>query len=212
MSNIKIKKGIYLVTDSTYLDEERFLYVVQQACEAGLSLIQLREKETTSRDFLELALKVKEITKQYQVPLIINDRVDIALACDADGVHVGAADLPLEIVRKLIGPDKILGATTKTVAAALDAQSKGADYLGVGAMFPTTTKVVTVLTGVDTLAEICQAVEIPAYAIGGLNLENMDILDGVPTHGMAVVSAIMKSENPKQTTQQLHDKLQSYSD
>ncbi|WP_317855812.1 thiamine phosphate synthase [Chakrabartyella piscis] len=204
---MKLKKGIYFVTDSTNMEETQFLSVVENACKAGLSLLQVREKDRSSRDFLELALKVKEITKQYDVPLIINDRVDVALACDADGVHVGATDFPVDLVRQMIGPDKILGATTKTVEAALAAQEMGADYLGVGAIYPTTTKVVTVLTSTETLANICDTVQIPVYAIGGLNAGNMDVLAGIPIHGMAVVSAIMKAKNPYAATLDLTEKL-----
>lgn len=204
---MELKKGIYFVTDSTNMENAQFLSVVEEACKAGLSLIQLREKDRSSRDFLELALEVKKITKQYDVPLIINDRVDIALACDADGVHVGATDFPVDLARKMVGPNKIVGATTKTVEAALAAQEMGADYLGVGAIFPTTTKVVTVLTSTETLSNICDTVKIPVYAIGGLNYDNMDVLQSIPIHGMAVVSAIMKAENPKEATLQLHEKL-----
>ncbi len=202
---MNIKKGIYLVTDSTNMTEEHFLKTIEEACSAGLSLLQIREKERSSKDFLELALQVKAIANRYEVPFIINDRVDIALACDADGVHVGAADFPIDLVRKMVGPDKIVGATTKTVEAAKNALAMGADYLGVGAIYPTTTKVVTVLTAVSTLAEICEAVSIPVYAIGGLNGENMGVLQGLPIHGVAVVSAIMKSETPKAATQTLTD-------
>lgn len=200
---MNIKKGIYLVTDSTKLPEEQFLKTIEEACSAGLSLLQIREKERSSRDFLELALKVKAIANRYEVPFIINDRVDIALACDADGVHVGATDFPVDLVRKMVGADKIVGATTKTVDAAKAALAMGADYLGVGAIYPTTTKVVTVLTAVSTLSDICDVMPIPVYAIGGLNGENMGVLEGLPIHGVAVVSAIMKSDAPKEATLKL---------
>ena len=123
--------------------------------------------------------------------------VDVAIACDAAGVHVGSSDLPVAVARKLLGPDKIVGATAKTVEAAKKAYEDGADYLGVGAIFPTTTKVVTIRTSVETLNEICQSVPIPAVAIGGLNDGNMDILKGGKMAGVAVVSAIMKAEDPK---------------
>lgn len=142
-------------------------------------------------------MKVKAITDRYQIPLIIDDRVDVAIACDAAGVHVGSSDLPVAVARKLLGPDKIVGATAKTVEAAKKAYEDGADYLGVGAIFPTTTKVVTIRTSVETLNEICQSVPIPAVAIGGLNDGNMDILKGGKMAGVAVVSAIMKAEDPK---------------
>ena len=142
---------LYLVTDSTYHTEESLLHTVEEACKGGVTLVQLREKNTGGREYLDKALKVKEITDRYHVPLIIDDRVDVALACDAAGVHVGSSDIPVAVARKLMGPDKIVGATAKTVEAAMKAYEDGADYLGVGAIYPTTTKVVTILTKVSTL-------------------------------------------------------------
>ena len=129
---------LYLVTDSTYHTEESFLHTVEEACIGGATIVQLREKGGSSRDYLNQALKVKEITDRYHIPLIIDDRIDIALACNAAGVHVGQSDLPVSYARRLLGPDKIVGATAKTVPQALEAYKQGADYLGVGAMFPTT--------------------------------------------------------------------------
>lgn len=190
------KKILYLVTDSSYHTEETFLHCVEEACKSNVSLVQLREKECGGREYLRKALLVKEITDRYQIPLLIDDRVDVALASDAAGVHVGASDLPVSVARRLLGPDKIVGATAKTVEAAQDAYAQGADYLGVGAIFPTTTKVKTILTEVSTLDAICNAVPIPVYAIGGLNDTNMDILVGTGISGMVVVSAIMKAEDP----------------
>ena len=150
---------------------------------------------------------MKEITDRYHVPLIIDDRVDVALACDAAGVHVGSSDIPVAVARKLMGPDKIVGATAKTVEAAMKAYEDGADYLGVGAIYPTTTKVVTILTKVSTLKDICEAVAIPAVAIGGLNAGNMDVLEGAGMSGMAVVSAIMKAEDPQKNARELKEKI-----
>ena len=177
---------LYLVTDSTYHTEETFYKTIEEACQGGVTLVQLREKNCGGREYLEKAMKVKAITDRYQIPLIIDDRVD-----------VGSSDLPVAVARKLLGPDKIVGATAKTVEAAKKAYEDGADYLGVGAIFPTTTKVVTIRTSVETLNEICQSVPIPAVAIGGLNDGNMDILKGGKMAGVAVVSAIMKAEDPK---------------
>ena len=145
---------LYLVTDSTYHTEESLLHTVEEACKGGVTLVQLREKNTGGREYLDKAFKVKEITDRYHVPLIIDDRVDVALACDAAGVHVGSSDIPVAVARKLMGPDKIVGATAKTVEAAMKAYEDGADYLGVGAIYPTTTKVVTILTKVSTLKDI----------------------------------------------------------
>ena len=139
---------LYLVTDSTGFLEEDFLARVEKACRGGITLLQLREKERSGREYFRLALKVKEIANRYHIPLLIDDRVDIAIAAGADGVHVGQSDLPVKEARRLLGPHKIIGATAKTVPQALEAQEQGADYLGVGAIFPTTTKVVTILTPV----------------------------------------------------------------
>ena len=194
---------LYLITDSTYHTEESFLHTVEEACIGGATIVQLREKGGSSRDYLNQALKVKEITDRYHIPLIIDDRIDIALACDAAGVHVGQSDLPVSYARRLLGPDKIVGATAKTVPQALEAYEQGADYLGVGAMFPTTTKVVTILTAPATLTEIRHTVPIPVVAIGGLNRGNMDILKDTAADGIAVVSAIMKAEDPRSAAEEL---------
>lgn len=147
--------------------------------------------------------KALEITRKHNVPLIVDDRVDVVLATGADGVHVGREDMPVETARKILGKDKIVGATTKTVEQALAAYNAGADYLGVGAIYPTTTKVKTVLTSTDTLNDICNAVPIPANAIGGLNKDNLGVLKGIPIAGICVVSAIMKSESPREAAQGL---------
>ena len=149
---------LYVITDSTYHTTETLLHAVDQACAGGATLIQLREKDTGGRDYLSLAQQVKAVTDRWNVPLIIDDRVDVAIACDAAGVHVGASDLPVAVCRKLLGPDKIVGATAKTVEAAQTAYADGADYLGTGAIYPTTTHVTTKLTPVSTLNEICRAV------------------------------------------------------
>jgi thiamine-phosphate pyrophosphorylase len=195
--------SLYFITDSTNYSEEEFLSRVEQALRGGVTLLQLREKEKSTREYIELAEKVHELAKRYQVPLIIDDRVDVALAIDAEGVHVGASDMPVAMARKLMGEDKIVGATAKTVPWAKEAYEQGADYLGVGAIYPTTTKVKTVLTSTDTLRDICNAVPIPANAIGGLNKENIDVLKGIPVAGICVVSAIMKADDPKTAAEEL---------
>ena len=187
---------LYLVTDSTYHTEESFLQTVEEACIGGATIVQLREKGGSSRDYLNQALKVKEITDRYHIPLIIDDRIDIALACDAAGVHVGQSDLPVSYARRLLGPDKIVGATAKTVEAAVAAYNDGADYLGTGAIYPTTTHVTTKVTPVSVLNDVCRAVPIPVVAIGGLNADNMDVLADSPIKGIAVVSAVMKADDP----------------
>ncbi|SCZ80449.1 thiamine phosphate synthase [Pseudobutyrivibrio xylanivorans] len=187
---------LYFITDSTPYDREEFLFRVDEALKGGVTLMQLREKNRTTREYIELAEAVHEISKKYNVPLIIDDRVDVMLAVDAEGVHVGAEDMPLALARKIIGPNKILGATAKTVEVAKAAYEAGADYLGVGAIYPTTTKVKTIITSTETLDKICQAVPIPVNAIGGLNPSNMDVLKGIDIAGVCAVSAIMKADSP----------------
>ncbi len=194
---------MYFITDSGNYSEEEFLYRVEEACKGGVTLIQLREKEKSTREYIELAEKVHAITKRYNIPLIIDDRVDVALAIDAEGVHVGQSDMPVKTARKLMGEDKIVGATTKTIEQAQTAYSEGADYLGVGAIYPTTTKVKTILTSVDTLKEIVKAVPIKVNAIGGLNKDNIEVLKDSGIDGICVVSAIMKAENPQLAAKEL---------
>ena len=199
----KFDTGLYFITDSTGFTEEEFLRRTEAALRGGVTFLQIREKEKTTREYLSLARKVHELTRKYHVPLIIDDRMDIAMAIDAEGVHLGQSDMPIDLARKILGPDKIIGATAKTVPHALEAYEQGADYLGVGAIYPTTTKVKTVLTSTDTLRDICNAVPIPVNAIGGLNRENIDILAGIPIAGICVVSAIMKADDPSQAAMEL---------
>ena len=194
---------LYFITDSTGFSEEEFLRRTEEALKGGASLLQLREKDKTTREYISLAEKVHTLTKKYNVPLIIDDRVDVALAMGAEGVHLGQSDMPINTARKILGDDFIIGATTKTVPQALEAYQQGADYLGVGAIFPTTTKVKTVITSTETLGNICSAVPIPVNAIGGLNKDNIDILKGIPIAGICVVSAIMKADDPKQAATEL---------
>ena len=204
----KFDPSLYFITDSTGYTEEEFLYRVEQALIGGATLLQLREKNKSTREYIRLAQKVHAIAKRYNVPLIIDDRVDVALAIGAEGVHLGAEDMPIATARRLMGDDKIVGATAKTVPWAKEAYAQGADYLGVGAIYPTTTKVKTVLTSTDTLRDICNAVPIPANAIGGLNKENMDILDGIPIAGICVVSAVMKADDPRTAAEELKTRAQ----
>lgn len=199
----KFDPSMYFITDSTNYPEEEFLFRVEQALQGGVTLLQLREKEKSTREYMTLAAKVHELTRCYNVPLIIDDRVDVALAVDAEGVHVGMEDMPVAVARRLMGEKKIVGATAKTVSRAQEAYVQGADYLGVGAIYPTTTKVKTVLTSTQTLRDICGAVPIPVNAIGGLNRDNIDILAGIPIAGICVVSAIMKAADPKQAAMEL---------
>ncbi len=207
----KTDTSFYFITDSTDYEEEEFLARVEQAVSGGVTILQLREKEKSTREYISLAEKVHEITKKYRIPLIIDDRVDVTLASGAEGVHLGQSDMPVSTARRILGEDRIIGATTKTVPQALEAYEQGADYLGVGAIFPTTTKVITVLTSTDTLHEICRSVPIPVNAIGGLNKDNVDILQGIPIAGICVVSAVMKADDPRRAVVDLKNKMKELS-
>ena len=200
--------SLYFITDSTGFTEEEFLRRTEAALQGGVTFLQIREKDRSTREYIALAEKVHALTRKYNVPLIIDDRVDVALAMDAEGVHVGQSDMPVATARRLLGEEKIIGATAKTVPQAMEAYEQGADYLGVGAIYPTTTKVKTVLTSTDTLRDICNAVPIPANAIGGLNKDNMDVLQGIPIAGICVVSAIMKADDPKVAAEDLKARAQ----
>ena len=203
----KIDTTLYLITDSTGFSEDEFLYRVEEGIKGGATLLQLREKDKTTREYIALAEKVHKIAQKYNVPLIIDDRIDVAMAVDAEGVHLGQSDMPVNIARKILGKDKIIGATAKTVAQAVEAYENGADNLGVGAIYPTTTKVKTVLTSVETLKEIVKAVPISVNAIGGLNKDNIDILKNTGIAGICVVSAVMKAENPQKSASEIKDRF-----
>lgn len=200
------EKKLYFITDSTDLDETAFLKKVEQACMGGIDMLQLREKDRSDRELLELAQKVKKIADLYDVPMFIDDRIDIALIVGCH-VHLGQTDIPIRYAKQLLPEGTMIGATAKTVEQALEAEKEGASYLGVGAIYPTTTKVVTVLTEVSTLNDICNAVKIPVYAIGGLDRSNLEVLQGSPIEGICVVSAIMKANDPKQATQDLKEMM-----
>ena len=199
----QLDTSLYFITDSTFCDEEEFLRRVELALQGGVSILQLREKTDSARQYMKLAEKVHAIARKYDVPLIIDDRLDVAMAIGAEGVHLGQSDLPVEAARRIAGKDMIIGATTKTVEQAQEAFRMGAYYLGVGAIYPTTTKVKTILTSVDTLRAICQAVPIPVNAIGGLNKDNIHVLKNTGIAGICAVSAIMKAQNPLQAAAEL---------
>ena len=186
---------LYLVTNRYQDSLESFLEKVETACRSGVTIIQLREKNLTTNQYYQLAKQVKEITDAYQVPLIIDDRLDICLAVDAAGLHIGDDELPVSVARKVLGPEKILGVTAKTVKRALEAETSGADYLGTGAIFPTTTKENAPITLISTLKTICQTVAIPVVAIGGLTSENIDQLIGTGIAGVAVVRDLIQAED-----------------
>ena len=198
---------LYLVTNRYQDSLECFLEKVETACRSGVTIIQLREKNLTTNQYYHLAKQVKEITDAYQVPLIIDDRLDVCLAVDAAGLHIGDDELPVSVARKVLGPEKILGVTAKTVKRALEAETSGADYLGTGAIFPTTTKENAPITLISTLKTICQTVAIPVVAIGGLTSENIDQLIGTGIAGVAVVRDLMQAEDIEAKTQAFLTKL-----
>ena len=201
----KIDTSLYFITDSTGFEEEEFFSRVEKALSGGVTIMQLREKHRTTREYLDLAERVHEIAQRYNVPLIIDDRLDVAMAVKAEGVHLGQSDMPVDTARRIAGGSMIIGATTKTVEQALEAEKNGADYLGVGAIYPTTTKVRTVLTSTDTLKGICRSVSIPVSAIGGLNKDNCNVLENTGISGICVVSAIMKSPDPRKAAEELKE-------
>lgn len=200
------EKKLYLVTDRYDYSDEKFLFYIEEACKAGVSLVQLREKEISDRDLLSLAIKVKKITDKYSIPLIIDDRLDVAMILQC-GLHLGQSDIPVYLARKYLGDKAIIGASAKTLNQGIAAEKEGADYLGIGAIYPTTTKVITKITSTDTLREIISHVNIPCYAIGGLKADNLNVLNSLNIEGICVVSAIMKSNSPYQTTLTILEEL-----
>ena len=189
--------SLYLVTDRSGMGDCEFESKIRSAVEGGCTMVQLREKNVNSYLIYQRALSIKKITDEYHIPLIINDRLDIMLAVGADGVHLGQQDIPVKIVRRLIGKDKIIGVSAHCPEEAEKAEQDGADYLGVGAIFPTETKKDIIITPVNVLREIKETVSVPVVAIGGINQNNINTLKGSHVDGVAVISAIMKSKDPK---------------
>jgi thiamine-phosphate pyrophosphorylase len=194
---------LYLVTDKKKKKDVEFLDIIEKSIKGGVNLVQLREKTGATKDFYNLALKVKKITSKYGIPLIINDRIDIALAIDADGVHVGQNDMPCSVTREIIGDEKILGVSAATIEEAKKAEKDGADYVGSGAVFPTATKDDAPKITAKYLKEISESISIPTVAIGGINLNNIKELKNTGIKGISVVSAIMESNNPKRSAVEL---------
>ena len=203
--NISEKKlTLYAVTDRKWLQEGQTLaQQVEQAILGGVTVVQLREKHTDYETFVTLAKEVKQVTDQYQVPLLINDNLDVALAVDAAGVHVGQEDMAALEVRRRIGDKKVVGVSAQTVEQALAAEKAGADYLGVGAVFPTNSKDDAVKVDFATLRAICQAVQIPVVAIGGITADNMPALQNSGIIGVAVISAIFGQPDVRVAAEQL---------
>jgi len=199
--------SLYLVTNRDKLTDEEFFKTVEESLKGGVSLVQLREKTAPAREVIEIAKKLKELCHSYNVPLLVDDRVDIALAADLDGVHLGNEDMDVADARRILGTDKIVGSTAKNLDWAIAEEKKGADYLGVGAIFETKTHVKTTRTSVETLKEINDNIKIPTVAIGGLNYDNIDILKGSKAKGVSVVRAIMDSKNPYKDAKNLREKV-----
>jgi thiamine-phosphate pyrophosphorylase len=194
---------LYLVSDRDVLKGRDLCEAVEQSIKGGVTLVQLREKDTSSLDFYNLAVAVKKITDKYNVPLIINDRIDIALAVDAAGVHVGQSDIPAKVARKIIGEDKILGISAATLEEAKLAEAEGADYLGIGAVFPTDTKKDARSVSIELLGEIKKSLTVPVVGIGGINEDNAELLKESKIDGIAVVSAILGKENIEQAAKDM---------
>lgn len=186
---------LYAVTDRAWLGERTLKEQVKEALDGGITCLQLREKEMSDEDFLKEAIEIGELCKSYNVPFIINDNIDVAVKCKADGVHVGQSDMSAKDVRKIIGNDMILGVSAQTVKQAVEAVENGADYLGVGAVFSTSTKLDADSVSLDTLKDICENVSVPVVAIGGISEYNILKLKGSGIDGVALVSSIFASEN-----------------
>lgn len=203
MNKPKIDYSLYLVTDRKILADRDLIQSIEAAILGGVSLVQLREKSISTNEFYNLGQTVKQITDHYNVPLIINDRLDIALAINATGVHLGQNDLPPLIARKLLNPNQVLGVSATNLTEALKAEQAGADYLGIGAIFPTETKKDADYLTLDELAKIKQRVKLPVVAIGGINRVNIQLVKARGVDGIAVVSAILAEKNIRQAAEGL---------
>lgn len=200
---MKVDYSLYLVTDRKMMKTPTIEEAIEQAILGGVSIVQLREKNISTLEFVNIAKNVKNITSKYNIPLIINDRLDIALAIDADGLHIGQDDMPLSIARKILGKNKIIGVSARNLEEAVNANKDGADYLGVGAMYSTNTKADAKITSMDELQKICNQVNIPIVVIGGINTKTIPNFKNYNIDGFAVVSAIMAENNVKEATQNL---------
>lgn len=205
MNKSNIDYSVYLVTDHRGKTDAEILNIIEQAIKGGTSVVQIREKTASTKEFFNLALKAKEITEKYNVPLIVNDRIDIALAVKSDGVHIGQDDMPAKVAREIIGEEMILGVSASTVEEAIKAESDGADYIGSGAVFPTATKDDADSVSKEELKEIVNSTSIPVVAIGGITIENAESLKDTGIDGFSVVSAIMNADDPKKASERLKE-------
>lgn len=203
----EINYKVYLVTDRKFMSTETLEEAVEQAIQGGVTLVQLREKECSSKEYYETALSIKKITDKYNVPLLIDDRIDIALAADAAGVHIGQSDIPCSIARKILGEDKIIGVTAKTIEQAVKAEKDGADYLGVGAVFKTGTKKDAINITMEDLKNIRKSVKIPITAIGGINKDRIKEFKGTGINGTAIVSGIIAQKDIKKAAMEVKEEL-----
>lgn len=201
---------LYAITDRTWLNGRTLEDVVEQSLMGGVDIIQLREKNLDFNSFLESAIKIRKLTEKYGVPLIINDNVEVCIKSNANGVHIGQGDMPLSKARNILGNDKIIGVTAKTIEQAQKAQLNGADYIGVGAMFGSTTKKDAIPLSFNQLADIRKSVTIPIVAIGGINADNINQFANTNVDGIAVVSAIYGQNNIKSATENLLNKISNF--
>ncbi|WHY98900.1 thiamine phosphate synthase [Peribacillus simplex] len=202
MKKSQIDLSLYLVTEESIALEE-LTKIIAESVSGGVSIVQLREKNNSSLSFYKKATALKQLLNELSIPLIINDRVDIALAVAADGIHIGQDDLPLTVVKQMVPEDMIVGVSVSTLEEALEAERNGADYIGVGSVFPTKTKQDATLMAIGDLEEICRSVSIPAVAIGGITADNISSLSDSGLSGTAVVSAIMNADSPKRASESL---------
>lgn len=205
-----INYSLYLVTERSLLQDIELERAVEEAILGGTTLVQLREKDISTMEFYKIAVNIKKVTDKYNVPLIIDDRLDIALAVDAAGIHIGQSDMPCEIARRLVGKDKIVGVSAGSVEEALKAQKDGADYLGVGAVFPTGTKKDATDVSMETLKEIVQKVNIPVVAIGGVSQDNVDKLADTGIDGISVISAILGKKDVRKAAKELKAAVEKF--
>ncbi|WP_342604651.1 thiamine phosphate synthase [Peribacillus sp. FSL E2-0159] len=202
MKKSQIDLSLYLVTEES-IALEKLTKIIAESVSGGVSIVQLREKNNSSLSFYKKASALKQLLNELSIPLIINDRVDIALAVAADGIHIGQDDLPLPVVKQMVPEDMIVGVSVSTLEEALEAERNGADYIGVGSVFPTKTKKDATLMAIGDLEEICRSLSIPAVAIGGITADNISALSNCGLSGTAVVSAIMNADSPKTASESL---------
>ncbi len=201
--------SLYLVTDRSLSLNRPLEYIVEEAVKGGVTIVQLREKNASTREFYELALNLKKLLRPYKVPLIINDRLDIALACDADGLHIGQSDMPYEVARKILGRNKIIGLSVENVEDAIEANKLDIDYIGISPVFSTSTKTDTALAlGLQGVRDITNISKHPSVGIGGLNLSNAKDIINAGANGISVVSAIMSAHDPKEAATELRNEIE----